>query len=506
MPILETIEQAVKLHDKYQVEIKLDYELLPGKQTRYQISTYIFVPQSLGITRDTYSKANFYRDIQDYIRLKTPSLILRDFTSSSYSPLATIAKTISIENWASNPECEERLIKSFKLLGAMLKSAIRDHLNLIQKRISEALPDTKIDLLIDNLFEEFLVESKNITNKYRSFYAAFNLPNVDEEVFTAYKLIDESISLLIEENTVELYQIVETYLKKGDKTNFKQKLSDRVKAETKYRKAHGYSSFLKEEEDNEEYIFRVSVLKKYAASVLFLSTAIQREGTNLEHILFAIAAGLSMVFATVVAFYFQYRFGNFTFPFFIALVVGYMFKDRIKEVGRSLFSRYLQNNLYDRRLVIRTHDGKHKLGILKEKVSFVREKDLPRTAIVARNRDLITELANDGQGERIICYVKDIVLFTPVFKKVFADVPEITGLNNIMRYDIRTYLKKAADAIQEKSYLEDGHMKTALCHKVYHLNFVSKYKSISPQKGKIYKRSRLILDQEGIKRVEHVPL
>jgi hypothetical protein len=45
--MLETIEQAVKLHDKYQVEVKLDYELLPGKKTCYQISTYIFMPQSL---------------------------------------------------------------------------------------------------------------------------------------------------------------------------------------------------------------------------------------------------------------------------------------------------------------------------------------------------------------------------------------------------------------------------------------------------------------------------
>jgi len=502
--MIEAIEQAIKPHDKYQIEIKLDYELLQGKQTHYQISTYIFVPQSLGITLNTYPKAEFYRDIQNYIRLKTPTLILRDFTKDNLgSPLVAIEKIIATENWAGNPEYRERLINNFKFLSAMLKSAIREHFNLIQKRIAEAPPHSKINLMIHNLVQEFLAESKNIADKYRSFYPAFNLPNVNEPLFMAYKFTDESISLLIEENAVEMFQIVEAYLKKSDKIDFKQKLSDLVKAEMEHRKSRGYPSVLKEGDDNEAYTFRASVLKKYASSVLYLSTATRREGVELEHFLFAMAAGLSMVFATVVAFYFQERYGQLTFPFFMALVVGYMFKDRIKELGRHLFSQYLQNNLYDRRTIIRTQDGKHKLGVLREKVSFVREKEIPKSILRARNRDQITELDNEGQGETVICYAKDIVLFTAAFKEVFVDVPEITGINDIIRYDIRAYLKKMAEPVQIRNYLAGGQLKALSCHKVYHLNLISRYKSIQPEKGKLYKHLRLILNREGIKRVEH---
>ena len=502
--MIEAIEQAIKPHDKYQTEIKLDYELLQGKQTHYQISTYIFVPQSLAITPHTYPKAEFYRDIQNYIRLKTPILILRNFTKNNLgSPLVAIEKIIATENWAGNPEYRDRLINNFKFLSAMLKSAIREHFNLIQKRIAEAPPHSKINLMIHNLVQEFLAESKNITDKYRSFYPAFNLPNVNEQLFMAYKFTDESISLLIEENAVEMFQIVEAYLKKSDKIDFKQKLSDLVKAETEHRKSRGYPSVLKEGDDNEAYTFRASVLKKYASSVLYLSTATRREGVELEHFLFAMAAGLSMVFATMVAFYFQERYGQPTFPFFMALVVGYMFKDRIKELGRHLFSQYLQNNLYDRRTIIWTQDGKHKLGVLREKVSFVREKEIPESILRARNRDQITELDNEGRGETVICYAKDIVLFTAAFGEVFVDVPEITGINDIIRYDIRTYLKKMAEPIQTRNYLEGGQLKTLLCHKVYHLNLISGYRSIQPEKGKLYKHLRLILNREGIKRVEH---
>ncbi len=500
--MIETIEQAVKAHDKYQVEIKLDYQLLPGAKTHYRISTYFFIPQSLGVNRRTYSKKMFYRDAQNYIRLKTPTLILRDFVENPASPLRLVEAITATENWANDPACKSRLLDSFKFLSAMLKSAIRDHFNLIQKRIAEAPPNSKVNLMIHNLVDEFLVETKKITDAYRSFYATFNLPNVDANIFAAYQLTDESLSLLIEEHAVELFQIVEAYLKKSSKADFKQSLSKRVQAEIKRRKAHGYRSILKEEDDNEEYTYRLSVLKRHASSVLFLSTNIRREGTAWEQIAYAIAAGLSMIFATVVAFYFQLKFGNFTFPFFIALVVGYMFKDRIKESVRGLFAKYLLNGLYDRRIVIKSLDGRHKLGILKEKVSFVHEEDLPKSVLRARNRDHITELDNEGQGEHIILYSKDIVLFADAFKQVFVDMPEITGINDIMRYDIRAYLKKMAEPIQERAYLDNGQLIPVLCHKVYHLNIVSQYTAVASQKEKLYKRSRLVLNQMGIKRVE----
>ncbi len=502
--MIETIEQAFKPHDKYQIEIKLDYELQPEKETHYQIITYFFVPQSLGINEKTYRKDAFYRDIQNYIRLKTPTLILRNFTAYSTSPLMHIRQTVSIEGWADRPDCKERLIDNFKIFGAMLKSAIREHFNLIDKRIVDAAPNSKIHLMIQNLVNEFLVESGKIATQYRAFYAVFNLPDVATEIFAAYQLTDESMSLLIEESAVEMFEIAGRYLRKESRERFKRALNDLVRSETKHRRALGYSSILQPDDDNEEYIFRVSVLKRYASSILFLSTDIHREGTILEQTLFAVAAGFSMIFATGLAFYFQQRFGNFTFPFFVALVVGYMFKDRIKEIIRSIFAGYLQNMLYDRRIIIRTQDGKEKLGILREKVFFIREENLPKSVRKARNRDSITELDNDGQGENIICYAKDIKLYTDKCKRSLRDGPEITAINDIIRYDIRAYLKKMAEPTQTRRSLDDGELQTVMCHKVYHLNLVSKYKSLTFQKEKIYKRSRLVLNQKGIKRIEHI--
>ncbi|MCB0153821.1 MAG: hypothetical protein KDF65_03420 [Anaerolineae bacterium] len=504
--MLESIQQAVKPHDKYQFEIKLDYELQEAKKTTYKVSTYIFIPPSLGINENSYAKEDFYRDIQNYIRLKTPPLILREFTEHSASPLNRIQTIINAEGWAYNSAQRERLIGNFKLLSAMLKSSMREHFSLIQKRIDEAPPDSKISRMILNLIDEFLTESENITACYRSFYPTLNLPNVDGPLFAAYKFTDESISLLIDESAIEMFRIVERYFKKSEQHGYLHRLSERRQAEVKHRKAMGYSSILVEGEDNEEYLFRVSALKKYSSSVLYLSTAVQREGTTIEQILFALAAGVSMIFATVVAFYFQYIYGVFTFPLFVALVVGYMFKDRIKETGRSLSAKYLQSILPDHKIIIRTQDGKHKLGVLKEKMRFITEDELPRPVRRARNRDQITDMNNEGQPERIICYSKEIVLFTEAFKRVFVDAPPITGLNDILRYDIRAYLRKMGEPQQQRIALEESTLKTILCQRVYHLNIITRYRAILPAKDKDHKRIRLILTRSGLKRVEQVPV
>jgi len=504
--MLEIIEQAIIPHDKYQIEFKLDYELLEGQDTHYRVSTYIFIPQSLGINAKTYAKSNFYRDIQNYIRLKTPAFSLGDLSEDPHLPLATIQAVTESENWIASKALTAHIINHLKLLSAMLKSALRDHLDLIHKRISEASPDMEIELMISNLVDEYLLRSAQIVNQYRQYFPALNLPHVDPEIFTAYSLTDETISLLIEESAIEMFQVIDTYTEGQAKSDFAQRLNTLVEQETSHRRSFGYGSILKSGDDNEIYSFRASVLKKYSASILHLSTPISREGQGQEQFLFALAAGISMIFATITAFYFQRSYGNFTFPVFVALVVGYMFKDRIKELGRQLLAHRLHERLYDRRINITTLDNKHKLGLLREKVNFVHEDDLPRPVKKARNKDTLIDLDNDGQGETIICYTKDIFLRARAFRGAFVGWPKINGLNDIMRYDVRAFLKRMDEPVQKRWYLKDRQLKTISCHKVYHLNFVSRYQVIKPHKDKLHTRVRLVLNQKGIKRNEPIPL
>lgn len=504
--MLNTIQQSAISHDRYQVELKLDYELDRGKKTHYRISTYIFVPRSLGITEDSYPKAELYSDIKNYIRIKTPQMNLRDLSESNLSPLRVIQQAIRQPSWYQDDEVNETLIYELRLFGAMYKSSLREHVILVERRIKEVAPGVEIQPIIGNLIDELISQSKKLSADYRGLYREFNLPHVKKEVFLAYSLVDEYVSLLIEESATELFKIVLENHDRTDQRQYLHKLGKIAERETAHRAVHEYGSIFKVNDENETAAFRASVIKKFVSGVLHLSIDAQQEGKGVEQLLMALVAGVSMVFATVVAFYFQSVYGSFTFPAFVALIVGYMFKDRIKEAGRALLAGKLHANLYDRRIKIKTLDGKYQLAILREKITFLKESDLSPEVRTARQIDPFADLDNDRQGETIICHTKDIILNGDLFRKAFAGLPKTSGLNDIIRYDIYPYLRKMDDPVEDRLLLSGGELKSVLAHKVYHVNIVSQYTSLSPKNERIYKRMRLVLNRLGIKRIEYIHL
>lgn len=504
--MLETIQQSAISHDRYQVELKLDYQLDRGKETRYRISTYIFVPRSLGITEESYPKNEIYRDIKNYIRIKTPQMSLRDLIDNDLSPLSMVQQIIHQPGWYLNEEQNEQVIHALRLFGAMFKSSLREHLNLVERRTKVASPGLNIHSLVGNLIDEMILEADKIGVRYRMLYTDFNMPYVKKDVFLAHLLVDEYISLLIEEGATELFKIVSEHYQGTHQSQYCQRLDEIVERETEHRNVRGYDSVLRTEDENETYAFRASVIKKYVSGALHLSVEAQREGKGMEQMLLALAAGISMFFATAVAFYFQSVYGSFTFPAFVALVVGYMFKDRIKQFGQTLFAGKLHSNLFDRRIYIKTLDGKYKLATLREKITFMKESEISHEVRVARQKDPFADLDNDQKGETIICHTKDIVLNADLFRKAFTGLPKISGLNDIIRYDIYRYLRKMDDPVEENLLLREGRLEVVHAQKVYHINVVSQYSSASFGNEKIYKRMRLVLNRLGIKRIEYIPL
>ncbi len=504
--MLETIQQSAISHDRHQVELKLDYQLERGKETRYRISTYIFVPRSLGITEGSYPKNEIYRDIKNYIRIKTPQMSLRDLIDNEVSPLSMVQQIIRQPGWYLNDIQNEQVIHALRLFGAMFKSSLREHLNLVEKRMKLAPPGRNVHPLVDNLIDEMIAETEKIGARYRLLFADFNMPYVKKEVFLAHLLVDEYVSLLVEEGATELFKVVSQHYEGPNRLQYCQRLNEIVERETEHRTLRGYDSVLRVDDENETYAFRASVIKKYVSAVLHLSIEAQREGKGMEQVLLALAAGISMFFATAVAFYFQSVYGSFTFPAFVALIVGYMFKDRIKQLGQTLFAGKLQANLFDRRINIKTLDGKYKLAILREKITFMRESEIPPEVRFARQRDPFADLDNDQKGETVICHTKDIVLNADLFREAFAGLPRISGLNDIIRYDIYRYLRKMDDPVEENLLLRDGRLDVVHSQKVYHINVVSQYSSASLGNEKIHKRMRLVLNRQGIKRIEHIQL
>ncbi len=485
------IEETIKIHDKYQFEIKLGYQLAEDKKTTaYDIETYLFFPNSLGINPHTYEKDAFYNDIQTYIRLKTPTILLKDIVTGKGSPLEKLR--VSVDRLVS--QVKETTISYYeyqiKMFCCIFKSAIRDHVSFIltKKNIAD----------IESLLVKYLESIQEITQRFRELRSNINLPIIDKKLFSIYLFGDEYISLLIESYTYELLEYMK-HIKLTEKEVYTNKLLALITTELELRKKNHYPSIPDTRSTNEVFIFRAGVLKKYIGNVLFLNTRVKQEGHFLEQIVFALAAGLSMVFATSAVFFAQSTYTRLSLPVFIIFVVSYMFKDRIKELTRLHLGSSLHHFLFDHKMSI-YYRPKDKLGSCKESFTFIKERKIPKHIIKLRNKDHITEIENGWLGEKTILYKKRIKLFCRKIEHIYLDY-RVESINDILRLNVSKFLRKM-DNPQKSLYLHDEYdYRKIYGERVYHMNMIIKY---SMKNIALYKRFRIVLSQDGIKRIENV--
>lgn len=490
----QAILRRVAVHDRFQLEMKLGFPLVRGRKTRYRIDTYIFVPQSLGVNAVTYGRNDFYRDIQHYVRMKTPQLTLRALLEEPSSPLCDSEKVLATHPANLSAELERRLRDSFRFLRAILKSALQEAA-LPMTRPAPAASAARAAVFVA-VASAVLEDAVAIMERYRFLGIALARAQAGAALQRTYRLTDESMSLLIEEALLKLHEQAGLWLPAEERTAWRERLAAQIRSEIAHRQVQGYPSVLTKQ-TQDDYLLRVSALKKFTSSVLWLPTSLRREGTTWEQVLFSIVAGISMVFATVVAFYAQSIYGQFTLPVFVALVVAYMFKDRIKEQGRAMSASFLSRRLHDYRTVIQTQDEQRTLGYVREKMTYVDPSRVPEEVREVREAGAFGEVDLPSQRETVILYTKEVSLNEAAFRYIYEHDLGGHAINDIMRYDIRPFLRKMDDPRQEKLMLDGDRVVRVRCHRTYHLNLVSVFRS-AEQEAPTSERTLLVLDRKGI--------
>lgn len=483
-------EDSVAIHDNFRFEIKLSYQIAKSqKKTAYDIDAYFFIPYNLGINRETYTREIFYKDIQSYIRLKTPIMVLRQINEPETTPLTRLEESIQALLKQRNKLTRKNYEYHVKMVGCIIRSALRDHVNFTMK----SLPADR-----EYLIQEFVAESKKILQSYRALKPLLNVPIISEKSLAIYRFGDEFISLNVENCAFKLVKLLDKNVKSGIKA-LKNSLFELIDQEYKYRIAAEYQSDVDEKSKYEIFIYRWGVLKKYIGSALFLDTRTETEGRLLEQILYGLAAGFAMLIATLIAFYAQKYYGNLTLPLLAIIVVSYIFKDRIKEILRIYLLNKLAKFIFDHKTNI-YGTGKVKIGICKEAFRFVKDEELPEKIKKIRKREHITEVENRWRGEKVIYYRKQIKLSSRQLKKVYQDY-EFEGVNDIFRFNINRFLNKMDNPVKKIYQLKDNEVRAISGNRVYHINLIQK---ISRDDQASYKRFRLILTRKGIKRIEQV--
>ncbi|MBI3039648.1 hypothetical protein HYY75_11500, partial [bacterium] len=443
------IRDSIKINDKYEFEIKVGYDLHEKNQKiSYDIDAYFFIPTSWGINKETYSKADFYDDMQVCLRFETPSFLLDDFAHSDheiYGFLSTAMETMIKSRTIENIQKYENQLKMF---CCIFRAALSDYVSFIDTR--KNLQDEEIAI------PKFFKGVKAVAQNFRAMRKIITIPTFDEKLFSLYLFADEYISLLIEKYSFEIIQSLETHQMK--KRTLLEPLEELVRSENSYRVENKYPSVIRADESNEVFLYRGSVLKKYMRSILNLNVERQMEDKIIEHFLFAIAAGISMVVATAIAFYSQIQLGNLTFSLFVALVISYMMKDRIKELAKQFFASQLRKYLYDHKEKI-LYSPTQVIGVCTETVDFCNTKSVPDKIHKIRNGDHFSEIESGWVGQHIIRYKRSIELFSQKITETFHNY-RVKTVNDIIKFNVSKFLAKMDDPQRILFYLAEGGVKS----------------------------------------------
>jgi len=484
------IERNVKIHDRFSLELKFGYSTRrKQKVSLFEVNTWIFIPNSLDINRQTYTSSDFYKDLKSNIRLITPEFLLRDIADRAKSPFVYLKE--SFVNLAGSPtrsnirEYEHQL----KMFNSILKSSLRDHREHIIRNIETEDRDYLISSYIEN--------SYNLLANYRDLRHIIAVPTISRELFSLYLLGDEFMSNLIEQNTFLLADELgrkhpEVYESAG------KQLLDLIRSETDYRKSKGFPfAESNNQEQIRELIYRRGVLKKLFESQLFLSARKKKDGFIAEQMIYSIAAGFAMIFATAVAFAFQQKYGSFTLPLFFALVISYMLKDRIKELMRYYFAGKLRKVFFDHKTSIWVAPDLS-IGWCKESFDFVPGEKVPPDIMKRRSKSLTMNAEIVSGWEKPVLYRKLMKLNRPSLDRIFAHY-SITGVNDIIRFNVSNFIQNMDNPeIPYRTLTAGGYSETS-GQKTYYLTLVIDLKYDGENEINVY---RVTFNRSGILKVE----
>jgi hypothetical protein len=494
------LSNRLDIHDRKQFELKLEYQPQAGSRSKYLVEMFMFMPASLNVNAETYPRQHFYADINNYVRLKTPVMDLDELLSNELSPLVKLERKVE-QGALIGPESE--IVYQAKLLSCVFRAALRRLVGTVNEHCGRCLESPRVD---QQPFEAEVRQvhfcASKVLTRFRAFSArALERLGPQEKTRASLRLVDEYMSLSVEQFFRKSVADMEKLPRSGVYLELRRELMAEVIREEDYRKVHQLRSVLSPHGDNEEYMHRIGFLKKFCANILFLAARREQRRQGWEEMLFAIAAGVAMAFATVVAFWAQARFSQVSLNFFLIVVVGYMAKDRIKEGLRRIFTSLASRHLFDRATGISDPVTKNRVGTCEEKVDYGQAVVVPEEIRQLRRVDDFIVVAQGELAETVLRYQKQVVLHSELLPRVMDGV---TGVTDIIRMNVGRLLRDMDDPEYAIEYVDLEEMTVGRVRgaKSYQVDLAFRFTyGEGPGKQVTTQIVRLVMDRNGIKRM-----
>ena len=493
----------IHIRDKWQFELKSELFPLPdSKKNFYTQEFFIFIPSSLRINSETYSKEDFFRDQTNFIRYKTPVFNFSELNdkTNTRSPLVRIRKLLDLKDCDKNrKEVEYEL----KLLGNIVRSSIRLSMLSMTKVVqSDELKDSveqlrkKVDLIQKEL-KEFHDSFKELEKSIKLKWS-----DDSESLIRHYLYVDEFISNSIYYYSIEFLKFLRER-KDIDLDDIDEKICRMIISEFHNVKFLFPNMDTLVDEKKEFIFYRAGLLNKFVLDALLLYTSRKSPDSKIKHFIGSFAAGIAMLFYFVLFLWQGQVFLINSQAFILTTIVLYILKDRIKEGLKTFSYEFAFKWFPDFKTEIRSPDQGRYLGTLNENFFFLDPKKVSKEIIEARNKQYHETIEDFQRPESILYHKKAIIM---------EDRGDIISrrhvINLIFRFNIFKFLSKADDSYQLYMNLDEVTHKIRFSNlpKVYHINIIMQNSFLDSENVRVTEinKFRLIVDKDGIKRVEHV--
>ncbi len=463
---------------------------IPGdkKKVSYTIETYMFSPAQLGMNTEHFSVDSFFSDVKSHTRF-----------SISYVPLArlvdprcSISPLIRIRTYLDNAALttdlnEQRVLYELRTLANLFSAEMKATYRLLKDISGSGISQPLI-----RKAEQFLDEAADFLGQFREFHSRFMEPSISGRLRTAMRWSDESISLSAEKMLYYLYRLFPDH-------PIRKRIGSMMQSEIRHRSEMKYPSVLStaEESEIERILYRESILKKWAQTVLYMSS--EETGTNrkIGHILAGVAAATAMTFAVAATFFAERLFASYSIPWAMIIVVSYILKDRIKEILRGILVRIMPRFIADRTDKLVDQIADKNVGKTKSMVRLVRPWETPKSVQAIRNAGT-NPFRSILPAENVIHFRKEINIDS---RQLMKEHTRVEAVSEIVRIKLDRFLEEMDDSKKLLRTWRDGDTAAVKGRRVYHMNLILRLSSHGEES---LSRYRLILTKQGILRIEEV--
>lgn len=506
-----------EIHDRRQLELRFRYgleqELNDGG---YTIDAWLFVPRSLGVTKETYTKQDFYSDVTAYIRLDARPLPLHKLANKAdpASPLYHFHRDLERYRTDPIPPPEGPVIAHAKLYAFLFVGGVRREFRKLRRMLEpEVWEGKRSQQRWEKKLQSVIEGVRQGLKAFRRLRCGF-WPfawTTDSQLENTMRSADEYMSLELEEQISRVVAALQArHLLDGSGFALRNRLrlTKLATEEAVYRSRYGYLVLTGDEQRRGEYFtHRTSLLKKNVQQTLYLNVRSIKRDPFIRNAVgaFGAAVAATWAFATQLPATLASMQPS-TQRLLLALgVLAYVAKDRIKALTNEYIAPRLLRYDHTSRLQGAALEA---MGFgrieakLKEASRFRRPDEIPSDVLRLRQRGR-TVLHLESAGEEVIHYRKQLVQLGSPLRN---DSAKGYFLRDILRLNVRHFIAHADDPYAQVGCFDpaQGAFSVSRLPKVYHLNLVLEVRSRQGKQDlRRLEHLRIVVNQQGILRIEH---